>query len=300
MATHSSILAWRISWTDEPVRQWSMGWQRVRDGEEEPSFLSSSQGHGLSFESWSLHHWWRPGQGRSWALPWRLYGTFLGLASSCWPSTGSEAHPDIPGCDPLAQERLGNWDSLVILEGGLQSSYSLCKPRGEQIFSWNNHFCPGCLTGQLWKLAGLLSKAMQYCELRSHCWPRSHQWTYTPTPCSHLPLPAFCILALPVFLVWPGSYPRCRVHQHVGGEALFPHLVTQQKLSDHTHCRQGGGGRRGLHPGRGQRLLPLGQFPASLGPLASGNLCCFWASNWLIRSTAEGLGRKPCVFLKCF
>ena len=56
---------------------------------------------------------------------------------------------DIPGCDLLAQKRLGNWDSLVILEGGLQSSYSLCKPRGEQIFSWNNHFCPVCLTGQL-------------------------------------------------------------------------------------------------------------------------------------------------------
>ena len=29
MATHSSILAWRISWTEEPGR-WSMGSQRVR------------------------------------------------------------------------------------------------------------------------------------------------------------------------------------------------------------------------------------------------------------------------------
>ena len=31
MATHSSILAWRISWTEEPERLQSMGWQRVRD-----------------------------------------------------------------------------------------------------------------------------------------------------------------------------------------------------------------------------------------------------------------------------
>ena len=30
MATHSSILAWRIPWTEEPGRLQSMGWQRVR------------------------------------------------------------------------------------------------------------------------------------------------------------------------------------------------------------------------------------------------------------------------------
>ena len=30
MATHSSILAWEILWTEEPVRLQSMGLQRVR------------------------------------------------------------------------------------------------------------------------------------------------------------------------------------------------------------------------------------------------------------------------------
>ena len=30
MATHSSILAWRISWTEEPGKLQSMGSQRVR------------------------------------------------------------------------------------------------------------------------------------------------------------------------------------------------------------------------------------------------------------------------------
>ena len=30
MATHSSILTWRIPWTEEPGRLQSMGWQRVR------------------------------------------------------------------------------------------------------------------------------------------------------------------------------------------------------------------------------------------------------------------------------
>ena len=29
MATHSSILAWRIPWTEEPDRLQSMGWKRV-------------------------------------------------------------------------------------------------------------------------------------------------------------------------------------------------------------------------------------------------------------------------------
>ena len=31
MATHSSILAWRILWIEEPGRLQSMGLQRVRD-----------------------------------------------------------------------------------------------------------------------------------------------------------------------------------------------------------------------------------------------------------------------------
>ena len=30
MATHSSILAWKIPWTEEPDRLQSVGWQRVR------------------------------------------------------------------------------------------------------------------------------------------------------------------------------------------------------------------------------------------------------------------------------
>ena len=30
MTTHSSILAWRIPWTEEPGRLWSTGLQRAR------------------------------------------------------------------------------------------------------------------------------------------------------------------------------------------------------------------------------------------------------------------------------
>ena len=31
MAPHSSILAWRIPWTEQPGRLWSIGSQRVRE-----------------------------------------------------------------------------------------------------------------------------------------------------------------------------------------------------------------------------------------------------------------------------
>ena len=33
MATHSSVLAWGITWTEEPGRLWSMGSQKVRHTE---------------------------------------------------------------------------------------------------------------------------------------------------------------------------------------------------------------------------------------------------------------------------
>ena len=43
MATHSSILAWEIPWTEEPGRLQSMGLQRVRDGLETKQYVYGSQ-----------------------------------------------------------------------------------------------------------------------------------------------------------------------------------------------------------------------------------------------------------------
>ena len=39
MATHSSILAWRISWTEEPGRLQSLGLQRVKHDQATNSYL---------------------------------------------------------------------------------------------------------------------------------------------------------------------------------------------------------------------------------------------------------------------
>ena len=41
MATHSSILAWRIPWTEEPGRLWSIGSQRVRQNWSDLAALSN-------------------------------------------------------------------------------------------------------------------------------------------------------------------------------------------------------------------------------------------------------------------
>ena len=42
MATHSSILAWRIPWTEEPGGLQSMGLQRVSDMTEQLTLLHAS------------------------------------------------------------------------------------------------------------------------------------------------------------------------------------------------------------------------------------------------------------------
>ena len=56
MATHSSILAWRIPWTEEPGRLQSMGLQRVRHYLVTFTFTSSLQIHLLLFiQSLSLY-----------------------------------------------------------------------------------------------------------------------------------------------------------------------------------------------------------------------------------------------------
>ena len=63
MATHSSILAWRIPWTEEPGGQQSLGSQRVRHDWSNLTYTH----HGSSTKSWrpqglqSLWHGWKSG-----------------------------------------------------------------------------------------------------------------------------------------------------------------------------------------------------------------------------------------------
>ena len=60
MTTHSSILAWRIPWTEEPGRLQSMGSQRVRLSSVQPA-NGVGMRHGLPA---SQTGWWRSQQQR--------------------------------------------------------------------------------------------------------------------------------------------------------------------------------------------------------------------------------------------
>ena len=49
MATHSSILAWKILWTEEPGRLWSMGSQRVGHNWATNTYLLYVHTHSYSY-----------------------------------------------------------------------------------------------------------------------------------------------------------------------------------------------------------------------------------------------------------
>ena len=74
MATHSSTLAWKIPWTEEPGRLQSMGSQRV--------------GHDwvTSLSLFTFMHWRRKWQSHSSVLGWRIPGT---VEPDGLPSMGS-------------------------------------------------------------------------------------------------------------------------------------------------------------------------------------------------------------------
>ena len=53
MATHSSILAWRIPWTEEPGGLQSMGWQKVRQDRARTYVASVSLvSHAVGWGAW--------------------------------------------------------------------------------------------------------------------------------------------------------------------------------------------------------------------------------------------------------
>ena len=62
MATHSSILAWRMLWTEEHGRLWSMGSQRVRHDRATNTFLLSQM---REAEKRSPQWWYNPEAGKS-------------------------------------------------------------------------------------------------------------------------------------------------------------------------------------------------------------------------------------------
>ena len=73
MATHSSILAWRISWTEKPGGLQSMGSQKVR------LYLQTQQ---QQQDSGSHFFWVRPGGQSLWGVNFYLFLAVLGLSAA--------------------------------------------------------------------------------------------------------------------------------------------------------------------------------------------------------------------------
>ena len=75
MATHSSTPAWKISWTEDHGRLWSMGSRRV--------------GHDwvTSLSLFTFMHWRRKWQPTPVFLPWRLPGTGSLMGCRLWGLT---------------------------------------------------------------------------------------------------------------------------------------------------------------------------------------------------------------------
>ena len=63
MATHSSIPAWRIQWTEEPAGLWSIGLQRVGHKWSDLACILQATSYWLSFQlqiSKRTHYWEKP------------------------------------------------------------------------------------------------------------------------------------------------------------------------------------------------------------------------------------------------
>ena len=125
MATHSSILAWRIPWAEESGGLQSMGSHRIR---HDPSDLACTPWEELPL---------RQGQG-SWVLSWRE-----GRGCSIWRQEGTKApgrphqasvSPALP-CSPWAGPVGAELDGKVGLKPRPQTALPLL--RAPRIISWS-------------------------------------------------------------------------------------------------------------------------------------------------------------------
>ena len=73
METHSSVLAWRIPWTEEPGRLWSMGGRKELDTTEVTKHTQPSRVFTSCFSCYSgKWNWFNKGQ-ESWEENYKIY-----------------------------------------------------------------------------------------------------------------------------------------------------------------------------------------------------------------------------------
>ena len=136
MATHSSILAWRIPWTEEPGRLQSMGSQRVRQ----------------NWSDWAQH---RLMGVRSPLILQVLTAAYLLVNSGCWGGRWQWNSPGhCPGSQPSSTRQTTTNKKLQL--SSLQRKIKPCRkagawsPEGTEVPwlpGWNQlRLCPGVLT----------------------------------------------------------------------------------------------------------------------------------------------------------
>ena len=93
MATHSSILAWKIPWTEEPGKLQPMESQRVRHAHcLRKQLESESETHSVMSDSLQLHGLYSP-----WNFPSQNIGVdSISLLQGIFPAQG--LNPGLPHC----------------------------------------------------------------------------------------------------------------------------------------------------------------------------------------------------------
>ena len=135
MAPHSSTLAWKIPWTEEPDRLQSMGSLRVRhDWVTSFSLSCTGEGNGNPLQCSCLES---PRDGGAWWAA--VYGVAQSRTWLKWLSSGSSP-----------------WQSMVLLTGSHLSLYCFLgmplRWNERKSFSlWNNYRCIGSCEEYTWK-----------------------------------------------------------------------------------------------------------------------------------------------------
>ena len=133
MATHSSILAWRIPWTEEPGRLWFMGLWRVR---HDWSNLASMQGKKKKKQKTSLSP-------KSRSLVWIVISSLSDILSespSCIYEAGT---PTVPILQMRKPRPPPHADQLVSSRASTRAGQSACRactlPHNRCFFCFRSH-----------------------------------------------------------------------------------------------------------------------------------------------------------------
>ena len=118
MATYSSILAWRIPWTEEPGELQSIGSQRVRHDWETNIHTHTQRTRYLKLMNWALFCVWEDARvGAHWNHSFDMHLSYLGPVSWVFTSWVSSGFTLGSGCSLMA----ARWQVLFCFLSSLRA-----------------------------------------------------------------------------------------------------------------------------------------------------------------------------------